>query len=436
MKPQSLPPPPPPRPPCGPDGEPLSRRQQKKQIQRDERSSKKADKKLKKQVDATAAALSNLSNALASVLRTERPELEKLPAMLRDAFGDAAGPYQKIPFAHGPSPVEGLEALGSVLLRPPKYSAKFLPQEYSLLHKIWDLLGGNTRGAGVLDVGAGNANCAVLASTLLGVTVVCVERESPRIELRAEAQLPEHLQRGVIRVESDIADFGPERLAELAFAHGLDRFVVVAKHPCGVGVDRTIDFIAQLMVTSPAPAKPPPSLVGAVIACCCTNKLCFDDVRVSRVAEFCQLYEQDLPITSRSGSDDGLERAVEIMSRCSSWRSASGSLGNAIAPDQVQWAELFEDHLQSLRLRRLKRLFGASIEVRFAPSECTLQDRCLLAGQASLLQTLDAHSNGETFVKSLSAASIALTTQLGGPIDCRPKGLKSAKYDFDYTGDE
>jgi len=352
----------------------------------------------------------------------------------------------------------GLATLGSAILRPPKYTAKFLPQEYSLLHKLWVLLSGDTSHAGVVDIGAGNANCAVLAASLFGVTVICVERESPRVELRAEAQLPARLQQRVIRLESDIEDFDAAALQKVATAHGLRRIVLMAKHPCGIGVDRSIDCAARLRQDcGHAEGQRPVEVIGAILATCCTNKLSMDDAREPRSAEFCAFYADDI-LAGRNCCDarrcnhdgDGggtatpaaaaLERAVEVMSRSSAWRSASGSDGNAIRSEQVEWAEVFEDSLQSLRRRRLRRIFGAASEVRFAPRECTLQDRCLVACGTSPALPLGLFAHGAEsedvdFVKTLQDAATALLEEHGGPIDCRPRGLKSARYDFDNTDD-
>jgi len=146
---------------------------------------------------------------------------QKLKKNLCSAFG-VNGHYRSLPMAHGPAPSQGVQLLRDALIRPAKYNEKFLPQEYSLLHKAWVLLGRDCSNAGILDIGAGNACCAVLAATLLGLTVICVERESPRIELRAEAQLPPKLQNRVIRLESDVADFGLSALKQIVAERGLE----------------------------------------------------------------------------------------------------------------------------------------------------------------------------------------------------------------------
>ncbi|CAE7805706.1 unnamed protein product [Symbiodinium necroappetens] len=420
--------------PCKPKQE-TSKRQQKKQVLRDARQERKGEKKLQKQVEALEAALAALDGCLKEHLGDvghDRADRATRDALL-EAFGATGCRYQELPLVHGPCPAEGLRLLGSCLLRPQRYNAKFLPQEYSLLHKVWSLVGGDTKRCGVLDIGAGNANCAVLAAALLGLTVICVERESPRKELRAEEQLPTALKGKVIRIEADIADFDTAALASLACRHDLDRFVLLAKHPCGIGVDRSIEMAVQLRRSSRLPASEPqpPTLLGVVIATCCTNKLSLDDFRESRVEEFCAMYADPTGTRSKTLA---LVRAVEVMSRCSAWRSASASLGNAITSQQVSWAELFEDHLQSLRLKRLSTAFGASVEVRFAPRECTLQDRCLLAAESSVPEAIYASSD-PAFLQQLTRGVRELSEAAGGPLDCRPKGLKSAKYDFDYTDD-
>eukprot|EP00927_Polykrikos_kofoidii_P031914 TRINITY_DN27325_c0_g1_i1.p1 TRINITY_DN27325_c0_g1~~TRINITY_DN27325_c0_g1_i1.p1 ORF type:complete len:667 (+),score=136.26 TRINITY_DN27325_c0_g1_i1:61-2001(+) len=531
----------------------LSHRQKKKQVIRDARQERKGQKKIQKQADALNAALESVDQALAemlsispesasaaSVVQVAAPAQSRGNASYETGDGRVGGPgrgggkgkrsgkryeheavsdgnperderlrdrlskvfkvqgslprYSRLPLAHGPSLTAGYATVKSVILRPPKYTEKFLPQEYSLLHKIWTLLdgaNGGCSGAGVVDIGAGNANCAVLAAVLLGLTVICVERESPRIELRAEAQLPEGLRDRVLRVESDIEDFDARALETVAANHGLSRVVLVAKHPCGIGVDRSIDCAAKLLERDSASrgrVDDKVAVVGVVLATCCTNKLSMDDLRVPRSSEFCRFYADDLLGGDCCGGVDGrrgnstplpqsaessaappppplpLERAVEVMSRSSSWRSASGSDGNAILDGQVAWAEFFEDALQSLRLRRLRRLFGAACEVRFAPRACTMQDRCLIgappadlrrngidlgaevataeeslaavAGDRHLFpQKLFLHDGEDAaFAAQLQRSSTELLAMNDGPIDCRPRGLKSARYEFDNTG--
>ncbi|CAJ1364061.1 unnamed protein product [Effrenium voratum] len=308
-------------------GQELSKRQQKKQVLRDARQERKGMKKQQKQVDSMSSALTSLNDLLAEHLGRPVSTTEALV----EVFGTSCQ-YRTLPLAHGPCPAEGLALLGGALLRPEKYNAKFLPQEYSLLHKLWSVFRGNLSNAGVLDIGAGNANCAVLAAAVLGLMVICVERESPRVELRAEELLPESLKQRVIRVESDIADFDLSALTSLAQKHHLQRFALVAKHPCGIGVDRSIDCALKLR----ASGSSGPELLGVVIATCCTNKLSLDDFRASRVQEFCDLNSSQLEVSV------AVVKAVELMSRCSAWRSASGSLGNAIGEEQLRWAEAFE----------------------------------------------------------------------------------------------
>ncbi|CAK9049100.1 tRNA:m(4)X modification enzyme TRM13 [Durusdinium trenchii] len=305
---------------------------------------------------------------------------------------------------------EGLALLGASVVRPEKYNAKFLPQEYSLLHKIWTLLGPDSSSAGVLDIGAGNANCAVLAAALLGLTVICVERESPRIELRAEELLPPSLRAKVRRLEMDIAELDVATLKALAKQYGLQRFVLVAKHPCGIGVDRSIDCALQL-VDAPEDVD----LMGVVIATCCSNKLSLDDFRESRVQEFCDLNSRQLGSVTPD-----LVKAVELMSKCTAWRSAAQSLGNAISDEQITYAQIFEDHLQALRVQKLAQAFGAAKEVRFAPRSCTLQDRCLIG-----CPDLDLPSEG--FLERLREGVQDFLRLNGGPMDCRRPGAQGTQ---------
>merc|ERR1712129_74001 len=233
---------------------------------------------------------------------------------------------------------------------------------------------------------------------------------------------------GVIRLESDVEDFDTAALAKAAAEHGFDRVVLMAKHPCGIGVDRSIECASRLQAGSIP-------LVGVVIATCCTNKLSFDDFKISRVPEFCAFYAPKAKCCSPMRPP--LECTVELMSRCSAWRNTAGSVGAAILEEQLRWAELFEDSIQRPRLRRLSEVFGASTQVRFAPLECTLQDRCLLAGAEPLPPGIWAHGELATdaaFLAQLRTASQALLAD-SGAIDCRPKGIRSKRYDFDTTGD-
>jgi len=269
--------------------------------------------------------------------------------------------------------------------------------------------------------------------------------------------MPPSLCERVVRVESDIADFDFAALRSVCLSRGLTRAVIVAKHPCGIGADLTIDWAARLKASE----NSQPSILGLVMATCCTNKLTQDDWHVSHVAEFCTFYSSSVsrPRTSslqlatakKSLLEPAasplpqspqlpippLERAVELMSRCSAWRTATHSFGSGIDPEQITWAERFEDGIQILRLRRLKTIFGDAVQVRFAPRECTMQDRCLIAGASSLPPSLLANGDDDDacFFASLQRGLDGLLAE-GGPIDCRPKGLKSAKYEFDYTGDE
>jgi len=412
----------------------LSQKQLKKQKRRDEKKSRQGEKKARKQNAACDAALAVLDGALADLLSNQPSPMvdrQKLKKNLCSAFG-VNGHYRSLPMAHGPAPSQGVQLLRDALIRPAKYNEKFLPQEYSLLHKAWVLLGRDCSNAGILDIGAGNACCAVLAATLLGLTVICVERESPRIELRAEAQLPPKLQNRVIRLESDVADFGLSALKQIVAERGLERVILMAKHPCGIGVDRSIEFAFEVCKAANTGSGMPP-VVGAVIATCCTNKLSQDDFHETRVAEFCSFYHKDMP---KCCAEAGFERSVDIMSRCSAWRTASESRGNAIHDEQLEWAELFEDSLQALRLQRLRQIFSTVNEVRFAPRNCTMQDRCLLACTGEFPDGLLAHGDDchdDHFHCRIQRGLAELFADGGGPIDLRPKGLKSTKYDFDYT---
>lgn len=440
---------------------------------------------MKLQLDVLDVALTSLRTALADLgelqpkgageLEDEHDhkqnEADRLKRALESAFrvGEEPGrsggqkAYRDLPRAHGPKPVSlGIPTMQDALVRFPKYNAKFLPQEYSLLHKAWELFGGASDAGGIIDIGAGNANCAVLAASLLGLTVICVERESPPAEFRCEAHMPASLCGRVVRVESDIADLGFAALRDVCNAHGLRRVVIMAKHPCGIGVDLAIECAGRLLGSpsccsqSKTLALGSPTVIGVVIATCCNHKM------TPQVEDFCSMYAAEMPGRGALVSSDlrrdyagsaavpgtgsstsimtppALLQVVELMCRFSAWRTVQGSAGNAIDPEQVVWAEVFEDAVNSLRIRRLQQLFGAAAQVRFAPTQCTLQDRCLIAGRAPLPPGIWA--NGEFctddgFISRIKSSVRALHA-MGGPIDCRPRGVQSGKFDPDEAGQE
>jgi len=420
----------------------ISRNHQKKLAMRQARRERKVQRKVQKQSDALDATVLHLGQAMEQWSGEPCSSREELVARLVALF-DVTCPYHNLPQAQGPQPEVGVPLLGRAVRRPDRYNEKFLPQEYSLIHKVWTLLEGDCKDAGVVDVGAGNACCAVLLAVLFGLTVICVERESPRAELRAETYLPEAYQRLVIRLESDVEDFGIEELQQAAAdAGGIRRLVLLAKHPCGIGADRTIDLASKLMPLAnkvdASQAECGPQILGLIMATCCTNKLFQDDYHDNHVAEFCSFYSRQtcapqlqLDAGSEEQLPDGMLSAVETMSRCSAWRNTCGSHGSRITPEQVALAESFEDALQALRTKRLQSIFGEALQVRFAPRACTMQDRCLLATPKPMPDFFNEASPGQ-FISELRAAADALCSSTG-PIDCRPRGLKSAKYDFDFT---
>jgi hypothetical protein len=117
------------------------------------------------------------------------------------------------------------------LWRPHKYNEKYASQELSLLYQL-HRLGGATAADVVLDIGGGNANLSCLIALVLDVPVICVEMESPRVELRGEAWLPEELKRrrAVTRVESLIQDY--EFPAEY---HNVSTCPAIARALCCLG---------------------------------------------------------------------------------------------------------------------------------------------------------------------------------------------------------
>jgi hypothetical protein len=73
--------------------------------------------------------------------------------------------------------------------RAHKYNEKYASQELSLLYQLYRL--GAAGGCDlVIDIGAGNANLSCLIALVFDVKVICVEMDSPRIELCARARKP------------------------------------------------------------------------------------------------------------------------------------------------------------------------------------------------------------------------------------------------------
>jgi len=347
--------------------------------------------------------------------------------------------YAELPTAWGP--VEAIEILGSMVERPPKYQEKYLGQELSLLSKVHALVSGasENKASGALaivDIGAGNGCLALLAALILDGVAVLIDHTKPPLELCVEEKVPERYRNRILRITGDVADLDVDRdVLPLLQQHGVGRAVVIAKHLCGVGTDLALGLIRRWCGSGGCVP-----LLGAVIATCCGHKIGAEDRK-----RYAALHEEDTYLAGLTESDPArLQALLALCTRCVAWRTTAGALGSRITPQQVRAAELFEDALQQPRLRLLQRAFPAAAEVLFIDKEKSPQNRCLLAGspQGLHLACNDGASSGtcETkavtsmapFVEALQMACGELLEANGGkPVDLKPHGFVSAKYDYD-----
>ena len=133
---------------------------------------------------------------------------ESVPALVRAAFGVQV-PYGELEREWGASDVtQGCDMLADCAMRPPLYQEKMLPQELSLLRKMFRLMGGRqpdatpatippgapdgqptggetpvNSGCGsdvaVVDLGAGNGCLALQCVLTLNCTAVLIDRAAP-----------------------------------------------------------------------------------------------------------------------------------------------------------------------------------------------------------------------------------------------------------------
>jgi len=361
-------------------------------------------------------------------------------------------PYNSLPEAFGP--VAGVSVLGAMLDRPAKYQEKYLAQELSLVYKIWALATAemepnvepikaegrseacrNKRPASrvaVVDIGAGNGCLALLAAILLDGFAVLIDHTLPPGELRVELKVPEPYRSRVLRLNGDIGDLDAARdLEPLLAEHGVQSAVVVAKHLCGLGTDLAASFVERWLQGDKEQVV---HLLGVVFATCCGHKL-----GVADRATFGKLHEGDPYLKGLTGGDTvRLGRLLELCTRCISWRTTERDTASRIISAQVRAAEMFEDVLQQPRLRLLGQLFPVAAEVVFVPSAQSPQNRCLLAaGSASALAAATGRDTDGcvemSFMEALMAARDELLSGLGGPLDLKPYGFVSPKYDYDGT---
>lgn len=360
--------------------------------------------------------------------------------------------YAELPQAFGPA--EGIEILAAMIDRPPKYQEKYLAQELSLLAKVWALAkGALPEGAmegvdpdapmeqsppggrvAIVDIGAGNGCLALLAAILLDGYAVLIDHTLPPKELRVEDKVPEPYRSRVLRINGDVADLDAWRhVVPLLQQHGAVQAIVVAKHLCGVGTDLALRLVQSWCGESPREAAKDKGvdLVGAVFATCCGHKIGAGDRE-----SFASIHAGDKYLNGLTGSDPGrIRELLTLCTRCVAWRTTAGALGSRITVPQVRAAELFEDVLQQPRLNALRQLFPAAEEVAFVPRERSPQNRCLLAGSAPALRLAAGAPGAEAaLLRALGAARGRLLAATGGaPVDLRPHGFVSTKYNYDGT---
>eukprot|EP01062_Namystynia_karyoxenos_P059703 TRINITY_DN5111_c2_g1_i5.p1 TRINITY_DN5111_c2_g1~~TRINITY_DN5111_c2_g1_i5.p1 ORF type:complete len:473 (+),score=150.09 TRINITY_DN5111_c2_g1_i5:57-1421(+) len=343
---------------------------------------------------------------------------EAAAADLRRRVG--AGRYAELPFDGGPQPAEGAACVAGVLDRVDKYQAKMAPQEYSLLHKLWRVCGGDLAGVAVIDIGGGNGCLAVLCALLLGVVSLIIDRDPPPDALRAELSIPEGAAaRGrVLRMDADVAEVCPSALERLG-GLGVQRVVLLSKHLCGMGTDLAVGLSARLL-EGPHPGGP--RTVGMVAATCCGHK-------ISDPAAFAALYRG----CWGAAEADALPLA-RLCAAHVSWRTTTyDAKAHSTVQHSPLWrhqqllAELFEDVLQAPRAARLRRLFPAVSEVRFADPLCTPQNRCITAAVAPPPQ--EEGPGARCFLAELRRRAAAALAPFGGTaLYCRPQGLASNRY--------
>jgi len=366
-------------------------------------------------------------------------EVEAALHAAESVLGVGVQRYAGLPTALGP--VEAIEILGAMVERAPKYQEKYLGQEVSLLYKVHALVSGagasRTNGTlAIVDIGAGNGCLAFLAALILDAVAVLIDHTLPPQELRVEEKVPERYRSRVFRITGDVADLDVDRdVLPLLQEHGVGSAIVIAKHLCGVGTDLALGLIRRWC--SSGGCVP---LLGAVIATCCGHKIGTEDRE-----RYAALHAEDTYLSGLTENDPArLQALLALCTRCVAWRTTAGALGNRITPQQVRAAELFEDALQQPRLRLLQGSFPAAAEVLFIEKEKSPQNRCLLAGSLESLHSAcndgassgvcetEAAANMVPFVEALQRAGRELLeANRGKPVDLKPHGFVSAKYDYD-----
>lgn len=159
------------------------------------------------------------------------------------------------------------DIVDAVLTRPQKYNEKYASQEIAIAFHVFSLMMGKGESKNslivpdvLIDIGAGNANLAILLMILLDIPkVICVEMKSPRDELRGEILLPDFFRDRVERVESLIQEW--------SLPSEMQNAIVIGKHLCGFGTDAAIQFVQE------ACEKKSCAVLGCLFATCCFCKI-------------------------------------------------------------------------------------------------------------------------------------------------------------------
>lgn len=380
---------------------------------------------------------------------------------------------------HGPA--SGFDRLASLLCRADKYQEKFLPQEVSLLHKIWWLCRGDFSDVAVLDIGGGNACMCLFASMIFDCFSVCIDYECPPKQLCSELYLDEKLRDEMFaRITCDVRSIDFDHLFDLLKSRGKKKIVILAKHLCGCATDMAITFAKKFQayclskvhssesdgagadndaLDNTIQTEEPILVSGVAMATCCLHKV--------DAPEFVHLYSSSADLWRNICKDNEEERiqVVEMFRRHVAWRTTGDShsaqdrdenkSGSTRLPCMIQMAETFEDCLQSARLRALDNLFprGDVREVRYIDTARSLQNRCLLASArplhaSQLKQNVQQNEEGKAistkrqyadsdleFAENVFAEYLERQCQRAharfGTLDLKPRGFASTKFDYD-----
>lgn len=366
------------------------------------------------------------------------------------------------------------------LFRPPAYTDKYAGQELSLLFQVWRIVQSDEEVDAIIDVGAGNANLSLLIALVCRLPVVCVEMESPRRELQAESVVRAQLaQRGIdMKTGTDlrVSRVADQKIEEWSMPPEYKRVVLLGKHLCGPGTDAAIAFIARERQR----------VAGCVFATCCFNKisgethrafypdmmpLCFpaptqenenekrsvpassttcrdedDEQELSSLASAeavaTNIVVSSFPSPSSSSpTSSSTKSAAEVLSplpaspdevvdqlaRKTAWRNTSRAETSLITEEMLVEAEYFESWLQEFRVRRLREIFAFATQFIYCHSgPHSQQNRCLVGAHAALPKENEATAK---FFELVHRRAEEQRDWL--PIDLRPRGLVSIKFNYD-----